>query len=535
MKNETFDESLNKNVDLHYDVMLCGVTVNTNYGALITYYALYNAIKSLGYTVIMKDSIPKNVDEESLDHARRFALRNYILTSRTDSKDYNKLADTFILGSDQIWNYSLFKEKDGALYLDFVNDDKKKIAYAASFGFNKLTLKSRYPQKYGFITSLMKRMDNISIREVDGVDLCERSFQVDAVNVMDPVFLLNRTEYSVLADKTRYPHEDKYITSYYLTPNEEKISALCYCSKELGLPMYNMTSGNPKRAAEYISMLPDKACSDVGIEEWLYNIKNSEFVITDSYHCLCFSIIFKKRFVIIQNKWAPSRIESLLTMLGLKHRWLNSAEEIIDNPVLHEEIDYDKVYEILNRKIFDSYSWLSKALSDDKKISFIKNIDANSGDYAELRTITDTSSYFQKLNMNKDIVIMCLIHGKSSPEETFKYIKLPGIGPRSKKLMVNGFSMISDFKGTVNIKSFKTLNKLEYCTMDMRLSLLCQSEKYYSQYNLSEFYFDVNGKRQIYTCEKEGFYLMSVSLSKRSVVDLIRIPMDKTDSIEHLL
>ena len=45
----------------------------------------------------------------------------------------DKKYDKFVVGSDQVWNLKCHGY-DGAFFLDFVSDDSKKVAYAASFG-----------------------------------------------------------------------------------------------------------------------------------------------------------------------------------------------------------------------------------------------------------------------------------------------------------------------------------------------------------------------------------------------------------------
>ena len=53
-------------------------------------------------------------------------------------KELNNNTEAFIVGSDQVWRYDLYKFHGGNIYqLDFVNDDRKKIAYSASFGADK--------------------------------------------------------------------------------------------------------------------------------------------------------------------------------------------------------------------------------------------------------------------------------------------------------------------------------------------------------------------------------------------------------------
>lgn len=44
-----------------------------------------------------------------------------------------------------------------------------------------------------------------------------------------------------------------------------------------------------------------EALDTPSVEEWLYYIKNCKFFVGDSFHGLCFSLIFNKPFLITVN------------------------------------------------------------------------------------------------------------------------------------------------------------------------------------------------------------------------------------------
>ena len=101
---------MSKDEQRRFDVALYGATVGTNYGGLITYYSLYKSIEKMGYSVIMIPP-PSSDVVKSENHATRFSDEYINLAERYPLEHFNKyneLADTFVLGSDQIWNYKLF-------------------------------------------------------------------------------------------------------------------------------------------------------------------------------------------------------------------------------------------------------------------------------------------------------------------------------------------------------------------------------------------------------------------------------------------
>ena len=52
-------------------------------------------------------------------------------------KEAGKTFDATIVGSDQVWNSEWNGGIDKVMYLEFAPKNKRKIAYAASFGKNK--------------------------------------------------------------------------------------------------------------------------------------------------------------------------------------------------------------------------------------------------------------------------------------------------------------------------------------------------------------------------------------------------------------
>lgn len=78
------------------------------------------------------------------------------------------------------------------------------------------------------------------------------------------------------------------------------------------------------------------------VEDFLYIIKNADFVITDSFHGACFSTIFKKQFISFLNKGRGESRYALFEELKLKDRIINNLEELKNKKDLFEKIDYTK-------------------------------------------------------------------------------------------------------------------------------------------------------------------------------------------------
>ena len=96
--------------------------------------------------------------------------------------------------------------------MDFVPDNKKKIAYAASFGKEKLD-----DFEIEETRNLLEKYDAISVREDSAVQIIKDLGINNAVQVIDPTLMLNGDEWKKLVCKIK--EKSKYILVYQLNTN----------------------------------------------------------------------------------------------------------------------------------------------------------------------------------------------------------------------------------------------------------------------------------------------------------------------------
>ena len=358
-----------------YDVGILGVWMGCNYGSIMTYYALNQAIKALGYSVLMVDKIlPANKGKDAeyeMTHSRRFAKEHYDIAPPlrlSEMNRLNELCDTFVIGSDQVWNYGISKHSGRSFYLDFADSTKKKIAYATSFGH---AVDFAPENERRILSALMQRFDAISLREGDGVKLCNEVYGVEATRVLDPVFLVDPEKvYKPLIAKSKKHEDEPFIAAYILDPTPEKKKALQHASKKLGgIKIINLLDGFPWLFAENKRKMDmDNCIEDLQVEDWLYYLSNASFVVTDSCHGASFAMIFKKNFIAITNKKRGySRFKSLADVFGVRNRIVTEPEMILTNESLFEPVDYDTVDQIMKSEARRSTEWLKCALEAEKK------------------------------------------------------------------------------------------------------------------------------------------------------------------------
>ena len=203
---------------------------NRNFGASLQSYACMKLLKKFTENV---ELINYYRDVYSIKSKLVFLLegRNFkkynekflSLTKKIKKEDklefLNKKFDIFVVGSDQVWRSIWFKDVAKHYFFDFVDDNKKKIAYAASFGVDFWEGDKNIT---GEIKPLIKKFDYISVREESGVNICKDIFEIDdAICVLDPTLMISKEDYQpVLDDWKDKSHLNKKYIAHMLLDDE---------------------------------------------------------------------------------------------------------------------------------------------------------------------------------------------------------------------------------------------------------------------------------------------------------------------------
>lgn len=234
--------------------------------------------------------------------------------------------DAYVVGSDQVWRKRIANKYLQTMFLDFLPDDKgiKRIAYAVSMGCSENELTSK---EILYLGKLYKRFDAVSVREQSALSLFESYGWTNpkATVSLDPTLLLKKEDYIELINNAKTKASKGKIFCYILDDNKEKQELIKYKEKELGM------------AAFQISLKGDNVAS---IEQWLRSFNDAEYVITDSYHGLLFSIIFRKPFFLFMNQYrGNARLESALKEFNIPNNFTNI-----------DWIEIDKILEYKRKK-----------------------------------------------------------------------------------------------------------------------------------------------------------------------------------------
>ena len=347
-------KNLEYTLDNKYDCAILNFWYTDNYGAILTCWALQEQINEFNLTpkVIRWIPRPKKHNDSLSDRFSKFLNLTTPCYTTQDLRKLNDLTNTFIVGSDQVWRYaySSWQEND-VFWLSFAKATANKIAYAASFGSDEWEGPADDTDK---IKYFMSRLNAVSVREDDGVDICKNTFNAPATHVLDPVFLIDPQKYDSLIQESKMT-ETKLVSSY-LFQNSDSIQK----SVELMKKKYPDHKYIPIKDAY-------KSQTDFTVPDFLYTLKNCDFFITDSFHGACFAIIFNKPFICFANRQRGfSRFKSLFNLLGLSNQCV-LHEEGEELEKFFKPIDYEKVNTLLAAERNKSKEWLLKAITDPKQ------------------------------------------------------------------------------------------------------------------------------------------------------------------------
>lgn len=299
----------------------------TNYGAILQCYALQNYLTLIGHNVKIINYKPKQFDESFLNFVRycKFLhLKDYINVRRKEyalqsfrnnhlnltKRLYTCLSisevaaqfDLIISGSDQVANPSFLMLGEGnniitpTYFLGFPFEGKR-VGYALSFGC------INYPENAQRIASkYIIAFDNISVREVTGINIVKALGRNDVALVPDPTLLMESDFYHSLADKVSLYLENKYVYCFFIRHIQDRKIVINEVLRKYKL-LWNNDDG------------------DYSIEGWLCKIKHSKFVVTDSFHCVVMCLKLHIPFVAITeqegNVGMNDRLYTLLEKLHL--------------------------------------------------------------------------------------------------------------------------------------------------------------------------------------------------------------------------
>ena len=349
-----------------------------NYGAILQCYALQETLKRLGHEVeVINYQQPRvertdrkpfessdkrrllkglhlrswwNYDKDKaigLERRRHFddyLAKHFMLTEPCTLETIPQDFDSYVIGSDQVWNSHICDGLDPVFWGSFKHrSDSKIISYAASTSYKDIT-------KFGNqeVENLLSNFDAVSSREQDVVDYINMELNVNSVAqvVLDPTLLADRNVWDgMLNDKYKEPKYVLYFAARTYQPNpsfiKQKATAL---AQEMGCEVMtiNFNEDTP--------------------EDFVSKFRYASAVVTSSFHGVAFSLIFNRNlYAIMYGDEQDARYVNVLKSVGASDM-LYSVESIL-HP---EQYDYNVIQKALDDIRKKSLDYIIESLSANK-------------------------------------------------------------------------------------------------------------------------------------------------------------------------
>lgn len=327
-----------------------------NYGAVLQCLALQEKCKELGcdveiisykpFEMITWKSRAKQVIIKTPQQKMFHAFRDeHFIMSRKQS-DF----DCVIVGSDQVWNPNIIGYDD--YWFSPKVNYKRICSYAASFGKSSLQdneLKFIEKQKQS-----LKRYDVLSVREESGKSILDK-IGINCKIVCDPTLLYyNEPDfYKRLSAHSSLQSNDAlkngYILVYSLEQSKDIDDLVQKIKNEIGCSVVSLHPMNGQ------TQQCDLFIKNTDPYDFLYLIEHCTAVVSNSFHGLAFSYIFKKKVYCVNHSALSSRQSDFVKKSGF------TFEKVNDNTML---IDCNQKSDLLEKYIEQSISMLYKMIEN---------------------------------------------------------------------------------------------------------------------------------------------------------------------------
>lgn len=320
---------------------VCVVTIyKHNYGAFLQAYALQRYLEKIGYEASVLDydyfkdhailgiSVKKVKNPVTFAKSLIYRTLRYGVSKERDRilekcaketmiqtqyyKTYEAVkkeppeADIFITGSDQVWNPTISEQGFLSRLLEFAPNDHLVIcSYAASVGVKAFSDEVRK-----LVMDNLNRYDCISVREPASADVIRDLTDKEILFHKDPALLLTSEQWDLFAEKieSKKPYlfiylaqKDPDLVKYAVELAKEKGWDIVDCHGSVNYHIENCING--KRI--------------FSPREFVGGIKNATYVVTNSFHCLVFSIHYKKRAYVKMPPKGSGRLSELIENMSL--------------------------------------------------------------------------------------------------------------------------------------------------------------------------------------------------------------------------
>lgn len=262
-----------------------------------------------------------------------------------------KSINRYVCETDITWAKFKIGGYDRVFFCDLPNMKKKdNVAYSVDFGYGSLTGKNA-----SMLTKYAKNFKYISVRNILKLDDFKNAISRDDVEVtIDPVFLLPKEDYEKISIKPKI--KEDFVLVYNCADNNldmrEKAAKF---AKEKNMKVIEINSYS-RNILDFQDSLP----TPIGIEEFLGLFQNCKYLFTNSYHGICFGLIFQKPLFIFSRIFESEKLYVLMNLFGLQDRFVNEEDEIEDR-----DMDYKAIDQRMSKWLDISKEFIQKSVVND--------------------------------------------------------------------------------------------------------------------------------------------------------------------------
>lgn len=367
--------SKEKNKSLKKQAVIDTLWFMPNYGSVVSAFALAKMVEANSYDALLLNKPfqfwrDKNTSPDGA--AGSFIFKNCnvspVLYSSESFMKLEKDSEVYILGSDDVWSYELCgKDANFHYYFESVSDNKKKISYASGFGGDYT---GPYGEEKKLCIEYLKRFDGISVGDYKDAEVMGQNLGIEPKVVLNPILMCDKSVFEKAAensDAKKVETADSFVFSYIRNGDPRKKQLVLrgneIIAEKSSSPMRNIVDlGNWDRSRVKLGM---ECTSNNKIEDWIYYITKSEFVITDDVSAVSLAVLFNKPFVFVGSENAPSTIRAyaMLNSLGIDERIIFTEDDFrVREYLFRMPIRYNKVNKLLDEQREMSAEWLKSYL-----------------------------------------------------------------------------------------------------------------------------------------------------------------------------
>lgn len=364
---------------------VCIVTYSNsgNYGAALQLFATYKAVEKLGYRAQV---LNYENEHEAAQNSWRFAFqriplkqklrtavaryvfgagrngkRNFgsfygnrmVYTDRiTSAAELGKMqgVDVFCVGSDQVWNPQITGRFDPVFLLDSP-DVKKKISFSSSMGSLNFDMGDEKT-----LVRCLSDFSSLAVREPVAQEYLQEKLNRPVELTLDPTLHFNKEEWAQMfgLEKLTNPIREKYVLIYALGDGFDSLNRLARSiADKIGAKTAVITLSSRKKPVDY-------CIHNATPEMFVKLIREAAFVVTNSFHGTCFSVINQVPFYSVKFGSNPKRVEGLLQRYDLCSRFYEPGD-----PVEEAAFDNEDVIVASGKVMEDSVTslnWLKEAV-----------------------------------------------------------------------------------------------------------------------------------------------------------------------------